>query len=87
MHLSVGGGTIRQVDNESDSVRFGWGDAPVQGSVIGATSAIPDALLSDCVLDTDGDGTPDCADGCAFDPNKTAPGICRVRNAGRGPGR
>jgi len=27
-------------------------------------------------LDSDGDGTPDCSDGCPDDPNKTAPGAC-----------
>lgn len=27
-------------------------------------------------LDTDGDGTPDCRDGCVDDPMKTAPGDC-----------
>jgi GH25 family lysozyme M1 (1,4-beta-N-acetylmuramidase) len=26
--------------------------------------------------DTDGDGTPDCADGCPTDPAKIAPGVC-----------
>jgi len=26
--------------------------------------------------DADGDGTPNCSDGCPNDPNKTAPGIC-----------
>jgi hypothetical protein len=39
------------------------------------------ADLSDCTTcsgnpDSDGDGTPDCADGCPNDPNKIAPGIC-----------
>jgi hypothetical protein len=27
-------------------------------------------------VDTDGDGTADCIDGCPNDPNKTEPGIC-----------
>lgn len=27
-------------------------------------------------VDTDGDGTPDCIDGCPADPNKIAPGAC-----------
>jgi hypothetical protein len=27
-------------------------------------------------VDTDGDGTPDCVDGCPLDPHKIAPGIC-----------
>jgi hypothetical protein len=26
--------------------------------------------------DADGDGTPDCQDGCPNDPNKIAPGVC-----------
>jgi hypothetical protein len=26
--------------------------------------------------DTDGDGTPDCTDGCPADPHKIAPGVC-----------
>ncbi|MBL8862927.1 MAG: DUF4082 domain-containing protein [Planctomycetes bacterium] len=29
-----------------------------------------------CQVDSDGDGTPDCADGCPTDPTKIAPGIC-----------
>ncbi len=29
-----------------------------------------------CGVDTDGDGTPDCTDGCPNDPNKIAPGQC-----------
>ncbi|MFQ5424860.1 MAG: thrombospondin type 3 repeat-containing protein [Phycisphaerae bacterium] len=27
-------------------------------------------------MDTDGDGTADCNDGCPNDPNKIAPGVC-----------
>jgi len=27
-------------------------------------------------VDTDGDGTPDCADGCPIDFNKITPGLC-----------
>jgi hypothetical protein len=39
------------------------------------------ADLSNCTTcagnpDSDGDGTPDCADGCPNDPNKIAPGAC-----------
>ena len=28
------------------------------------------------IIDSDGDATPDCVDGCPLDPNKIAPGIC-----------
>jgi hypothetical protein len=34
------------------------------------------AMLTLDTLDSDGDGTPDCLDGCPNDPNKVAPGIC-----------
>jgi len=27
-------------------------------------------------VDTDGDGVPDCVDGCPKDPKKTSPGVC-----------
>jgi hypothetical protein len=30
----------------------------------------------DCGDDSDGDGVPDCNDGCPNDPNKTEPGVC-----------
>jgi endonuclease/exonuclease/phosphatase family metal-dependent hydrolase len=33
-------------------------------------------VVDPCATDADSDGTPDCNDGCASDPNKTAPGIC-----------
>ena len=32
--------------------------------------------LGDCITDSDGDGTPDCNDGCPNDPDKTNLGIC-----------
>ncbi len=35
---------------------------------------------TDCSLDSDFDGTPDCADGCPNDPTKTAPGVCGCGN-------
>lgn len=34
------------------------------------------AANTTCETDRDGDGTSDCADGCADDPNKIAPGQC-----------
>jgi hypothetical protein len=38
---------------------------------------LPDgALCSDLSADTDHDGTPDCLDGCPYDPQKIAPGAC-----------
>jgi hypothetical protein len=30
----------------------------------------------DCTTDSDGDGTPDCKDGCPFDKLKIKPGVC-----------
>ncbi len=35
-----------------------------------------DVGVSTCTLDSDGDGTADCLDGCLHDPLKTAPGAC-----------
>ncbi len=37
-------------------------------------NGVPDEC--ETLLDNDGDGTPDCLDGCPNDPNKTSPGIC-----------
>ncbi len=34
------------------------------------------ATLALNTLDSDGDSTPDCTDGCPNDPNKIAPGVC-----------
>jgi hypothetical protein len=34
------------------------------------------AMLALNATDTDGDGTPDCTDGCPNDANKIAPGVC-----------
>jgi hypothetical protein len=39
-----------------------------------ATSSV--ATLAIDPTDSDGDGTPDCIDGCPSDPNKIAPGTC-----------
>ncbi len=35
-----------------------------------------DVGVSACTLDSDGDGTADCLDGCPLDPLKTAAGVC-----------
>ncbi|MFK7960957.1 MAG: hypothetical protein AB8G96_10575, partial [Phycisphaerales bacterium] len=37
-------------------------------------NGVPDEC--ETLPDTDGDGTPDCADGCPNDPNKSEPGDC-----------
>lgn len=64
--------------------------SPVLGTVLGLgphtiTITVKDAAnnQSTCTKsfsvtspDSDGDGTPDCQDGCPSDPNKIAPGIC-----------
>ena len=76
VHLSVGAGAIQQLDGETDSVKFGWGDAAISGSVVGLGSAVHDAVIGDCILDSDGDGAVDCEDGCPLDPAKTVPGGC-----------
>lgn len=76
VHLSVGAGAIQQLDAESDSVQFGWGDAAISGSNVGAASALPDATFIGCEVDTDGDGAADCIDECDNDPAKVAPGLC-----------
>jgi len=49
----------------------------VEDSTEGPPSA--EVTVMPCVdpaLDGDGDGTPDCVDGCPNDPDKTAPGTC-----------
>lgn len=39
--------------------------------------AVPDGdICSALSADTDGDGWPDCIDGCPYDPHKIAPGTC-----------
>ncbi len=42
----------------------------------GCTAPVTDTDCTDCTTDTDGDGTPDCTDGCPTDPNKVVAGIC-----------
>jgi hypothetical protein len=57
-----------------DYVRsFNPGDGP-NGDV--AYSYQINATASCAAGDTDGDGTPDCSDGCPSDPAKIAPGVC-----------
>jgi hypothetical protein len=35
-----------------------------------------DFVAGNCLVDSDGDGVEDCADGCPSDANKTSPGAC-----------
>jgi hypothetical protein len=42
----------------------------------GCTAPVTDTDCTNCATDTDGDGTPDCTDGCPADPNKIDPGLC-----------
>jgi hypothetical protein len=52
------------------------GMVPVDGANGGAAGAGMDPDCATGATDTDGDGTPDCDDGCAEDPNKLAAGAC-----------
>lgn len=44
-------------------------------SAVGAAAG-GDFVLTWALPDADGDGTPDCLDGCPLDPKKVEPGIC-----------
>lgn len=87
--LAVAQGTVRvnfAAEPSSDSgmvagfagscellVVFPGGSLPGGGSEVGGSSDDGDAAD---VTDTDGDGTPDAADGCPEDAAKTEPGDC-----------
>ncbi len=60
-------------DSSSSEVMAEVGCTPTHPPFDG--SVPPDAS---CVSrdDTDHDGVPDCIDGCPYDPNKVAPGVC-----------
>jgi hypothetical protein len=62
--------TIHPVSNGD----LGSYDCVVTNACGSATSNTAQLTLS--TADSDGDGTPDCSDGCPNDPNKIAPGIC-----------
>jgi hypothetical protein len=62
--------TIHPVSNGD----LGSYDCVVTNACGTATSNTAQLTLS--TADSDGDGTPDCSDGCPNDPNKIAPGIC-----------
>ncbi|NUP95663.1 MAG: thrombospondin type 3 repeat-containing protein [Planctomycetaceae bacterium] len=46
------------------------------GTAAGLQGYSFDLSISACTVDSDGDGTADCSDGCPSDPFKIAPGIC-----------
>jgi hypothetical protein len=60
--------------NPVHAADLGSYDVVVSNSCGSITSTT--ASLTFNLTDTDGDGTPDCSDGCPNDPNKIAPGIC-----------
>jgi hypothetical protein len=55
---------------------FGGGAANAVGYYMNITADLANCTSCSGNPDSDGDGTPDCADGCPNDPNKIAPGIC-----------
>jgi hypothetical protein len=58
-------------------MRVALDDATVMACGVSATAGYQDYSINVLALvDSDGDGTPDCLDGCPGDPNKTAPGVC-----------
>lgn len=56
-------------------VRLDDGAAVTESNETNNTLARPNAAM-DPSEDTDGDGVPDCFDGCPADPAKTSPGAC-----------
>jgi hypothetical protein len=73
LHLQ-GSHTPNLLINPVHAADLGGYDVVVSNSCGTVTSTT--ATLSFDPTDSDGDGTPDCSDGCPNDPNKTAPGIC-----------
>jgi hypothetical protein len=71
-HDITSGSNGNRPDGSSSTCTTGWdtvtGWGPIDCEVF--------ANVVGCTVDTDGDGTPDCFDGCPTDPNKTAPGVC-----------
>jgi len=60
--------------NPVHAADLGGYDVVVSNSCGSVTSTT--AMLSFDLTDSDGDGTPNCNDGCPNDPNKIAPGVC-----------
>jgi hypothetical protein len=55
-------------NQDASTVYFGWGDAPVSGSIVGGISALPDWYVGSAT-DADGDGLPNFSDNCPYTPN------------------
>jgi hypothetical protein len=69
-----GSHTANLVINPVHAPDLGSYDVVVSNACGSVTSST--ASLAFNLTDTDGDGTPDCSDGCPLDPNKVAPGVC-----------
>ncbi|MCP4844056.1 MAG: hypothetical protein GY901_03010, partial [Actinomycetia bacterium] len=77
---NIGGGIYSGESNPTLTACRMWcnGNESVYGAY---TDNGCNCIRNDCdecpdIPDTDGDGTPDCLDGCENDPEKTEPGIC-----------
>jgi hypothetical protein len=70
------------VDNDPLGAGAGCGS----GACTGTTVCVGGTLLC-AVPDADGDGTPDCSDGCPGDPGKADPGACGCGGADADPDR
>ena len=67
--------TDAQILAGPNAITFDTGTAGMTLSMLSLDSGAIARLCSE-TLDSDGDGTVDCQDGCPADPNKTAPGLC-----------
>ncbi|MCB0770453.1 MAG: HYR domain-containing protein, partial [Flavobacteriales bacterium] len=72
------GSTLIRISGPESGSFFPVGSTNITYRVIDANSHSAECTFTISVedLDSDLDGTTDCADGCPGDPNKTTPGIC-----------
>jgi hypothetical protein len=71
-HDITSGSNGNRPDGSASSCTAGWDTVTGWGPM--DCEAFANAV--GCTTDSDGDGTPDCTDGCPNDPNKIAPGVC-----------